>query len=82
MSKIKGKRGEVKRISQLPVLNPQVAGIDVSDTEKIDISIDVPRATVPDMMTTFADLTRDIPWLPRKMTGQLRGNVLVKSLST
>lgn len=33
MSKTKGKRGEVKRISQLPVLNPLVAGVDVSDTE-------------------------------------------------
>lgn len=33
MSKAKAKAGEVKRISQLGVLNPLVAGIDVSDTE-------------------------------------------------
>jgi len=33
MSKAKRKEAEVKRISQLPVLNSLVAGIDVSDTE-------------------------------------------------
>jgi len=33
MSKSKTKNGSVKRISQLTVINPSVAGIDVSDTE-------------------------------------------------
>ena len=33
MSKIKPKNGKVKRISQLPVIKPTAAGIDVSDTE-------------------------------------------------
>lgn len=33
MSKIKTKKETVKRISQLTVINPAVAGIDVSDTE-------------------------------------------------
>ena len=33
MSKIKSKKGQIKRISQLQVINPMVAGIDVSDTE-------------------------------------------------
>jgi len=33
MSKSKTKPGKAKRISQLPVINPMVAGIDVSDTE-------------------------------------------------
>jgi transposase len=33
MSKVKTKKEQVKRISQLPVINPMAAGIDVSDTE-------------------------------------------------
>ena len=33
MSKIKTKNEKVKRISQLPVIRPETAGIDVSDTE-------------------------------------------------
>ena len=33
MSKIKTKNENVKRISQLTVINPTAAGIDVSDTE-------------------------------------------------
>ena len=33
MNKIKTKNEKVKRISQLPVINPTVAGIDVSDAE-------------------------------------------------
>ena len=33
MGKIKTKKEQVKRISQLQVINPKVAGIDVSDTE-------------------------------------------------
>jgi transposase len=33
MSKIKTKNEKMKRISQLPVINPTAAGIDVSDTE-------------------------------------------------
>lgn len=33
MSKSKTKKDKVKRISQLTVINPTAAGIDVSDTE-------------------------------------------------
>ena len=35
MSKSKTKKDKVKRISQLTVINPTAAGIDVSDTEKM-----------------------------------------------
>ncbi len=35
MNKIKTKAEKVKRISQLPVINPIVAGIDVSDKEMV-----------------------------------------------
>ena len=33
MGKVHTKKEQVKRISQLHVINPNVAGIDVSDTE-------------------------------------------------
>ena len=33
MGKVHKKKEQVKRISQLQVINPNVAGIDVSDTE-------------------------------------------------
>ena len=57
MSKAKGKGGEVKRISQLPVLNPQVAGIDVSDTEMM---VAFPVSPEQLEVRSFGCYTRDL----------------------
>lgn len=57
MSKIKTKAGKVKRISQLTVINPKVAGIDVSDSEMmVAFPIDSEQVEV----RPFGTFTRDL----------------------
>ena len=57
MSKSKTKTGQVKRISQLPVINPNVAGIDVSDTEMM---VAFPISTEQLEVRPFGCFTRDL----------------------
>jgi len=57
MSKITKKKEGVKRISQLPVINPNVAGIDVSDTEMmVAFPVDSQHLNV----RSFGCFTRDL----------------------
>jgi transposase len=57
MSKSKAKTSEVKRITQLPVLNPMVAGIDVSDTEMM---VAFPISSTELEVRSFGCFTRDL----------------------
>lgn len=57
MSKIKTKSGKVKRISQLPVINPTVCGIDVSDTEMM---VAFPISAEQLEVRAFGTFTRDL----------------------
>jgi len=57
MSKIKTKNGNVKRISQLTVINPMVAGIDVSDTEMM---VAFPISPKELEVRSFGCFTRDL----------------------
>lgn len=57
MSKSKTKNEKVKRISQLSVINPSVAGIDVSDTEMM---VAYPINTKEIEVRAFGCFTRDL----------------------
>jgi transposase len=57
MNKIKTKAGKVKRISQLPVINPTVAGIDVSDKEMV---VAFPVNSEQLEVRSFGCFTRDL----------------------
>lgn len=57
MSKIKTKNGTVKKISQLTVINPKVAGIDVSDTEMM---VAYPATSEQIEIRAFGCFTQDL----------------------
>ena len=57
MSKSKEKKTKVKRISQLPVINPTAAGIDVSDTE---MTVAYPINSEQLEVRLFGCFTRDL----------------------
>jgi transposase len=57
MSKTKTKSGKVKRISQLPVINPTVAGVDVSDKEMM---VAFPISLEQLEVRAFGCFTRDL----------------------
>ena len=57
MSKITTKNGTVKRISQLTVINPKVAGIDVSDKEMM---VAFPINSEQIEVRSFGCYTRDL----------------------
>jgi transposase len=57
MGKIKTKKEDVKRISQLSVINPTAAGIDVSDTEMM---VAYPISTEKLEIRAFGCFTRDL----------------------
>jgi transposase len=57
VSKIKTKNGTVKKISQLTVINPKVAGIDVSDTEMM---VAYPATSEQMEIRAFGCFTQDL----------------------
>ena len=62
MSKSKTKKEKVKKISQLPVINPKSAGIDVSDTEMV---VAYPINSEQLEIKTFECFTRDLHSIAR-----------------
>src|SRR5665811_2589542 len=76
MDKIKTKNEVVKRISQLMVINPSVAGIDVSDREMM-----VAWPTGPDQLEVrpFGCFTSDLHSIARALLGSGVTSVAMES---
>jgi len=65
MSKIKTKSEKVKKISQLTVINPTAAGVDISDTEMV---VAYPINEQELEVQTFGCFTRDLYSISEKLT--------------
>ncbi|MEK7691061.1 MAG: hypothetical protein AAB425_08580, partial [Bdellovibrionota bacterium] len=52
--------------------------IDISDYESIALDIESPRGTAQDFIEIFADLTSDIWWFPRALTGVTKTSIKVR----
>ena len=49
--------------------------IDLSDKSSIDLDLPVSQGTVQDLMFIFEDLTKNVSWLPRGLSGAVAGRV-------
>jgi len=76
MSKITTKNGTVKRISQLTVINPKVAGIDVSDKEMM---VAFPINSEQIEVRSFGCYTRDLHDLAKTLKRYLIISVAMES---
>jgi transposase len=76
MSKSKTKKEEVKRISQLTVINPKAAGIDVSDTEMM---VAYPINSTQLEVRVFGCFTRDLHSIARTLKEHCISSVAMES---
>lgn len=76
MSKIKTKKETVKRISQLTVINPAVAGIDVSDTEMM---VAYPIGPEQLEVRSFGCFTSDLHAIAKTLRNYLITSVAMES---
>lgn len=52
--------------------------INLSDTDKVDIDIDIPTGTIQDFAKVFSTfINRSVTWYPYELTGQLNGKMKV-----
>ena len=76
MSKIRTKKEKVKRISQLPVVNPTAAGIDVSDSEMM-VAIQLNAEQIE--IRAFGCFTRDLHSIAKCLKEQGTTTVAMES---
>lgn len=51
--------------------------IDLGKQEKIELSVEAPKATARDLITVFDPMVTEIPWFPRTLEGNLVGSARV-----